>query len=61
MIAAPFEFKLITEKDSGMKWFDKLEIVFVLEGTGRILLDNRHYNFNKTDIFLVNGFEPRDI
>lgn len=61
MIAAPFEFKLITEKDSGMKWFDKLEIVFVLEGTGRILLDKRHYNFNKTDIFLVNGFEPRDI
>lgn len=30
MIAAPFEFKLITEKDSGMKWFDKLEIDFVL-------------------------------
>ena len=30
MIGAPFEFNLITEKDSGMKWFDKLEIVFVL-------------------------------
>ena len=60
MIAKPFAFNLLTEKDAGTKWFDKLEVVFVLEGPGRVLLDS-YYNLNKTDIFVVNGFQPRDI
>lgn len=60
MIGKPFEFNLLTEKDAGMKWFDKLEVVFVLEGTGRVLLDS-YYNLKEADIFVVNGFQPRDI
>ena len=31
VIGKPFEFNLLTEKDAGTKWFDKLEVVFVLE------------------------------
>lgn len=58
-----YNFKLLDKNDSAMKWNKELEIVFMLRGQGVLLMDelDGYYELNKADIFVVNGYQPRDI
>lgn len=58
-----YNFNLLDSKDSGVNWNEKLEIVYIVKGSGTLLIDEleNYYELKESDIFVVNGFQPRDI
>lgn len=50
-------------KRTTIKSNEQLEIIFILRGQGTLLIAklDGYYELNKTDIFVVNSYEPRDI
>lgn len=55
-----FCFTLLRKEDLQKLWNPELQIIFILEGTGKIsFLDmKREYLVKERDIFVINSFEP---
>lgn len=57
------EFRLLGAQEGAPAWRPALEVVFVLEGTGRLHIEGggSDYTLQRGDIFVVNGFQMRGI
>lgn len=58
----PFWFTLLHSSDLRELWHPELEIVFLLQGTGRVYFSDlkTSYTLREKDIFVVNCFEVQD-
>lgn len=54
-----FWFTLLHSSDSRELWHPELEVIFLLQGTGRVYFPDLKtaYTLRQRDIFAVNGFE----
>lgn len=57
-----FWFTLLHSSDSRELWHPELEVIFLLQGTGRVYFPDLKtaYTLRQRDIFAVNGFEVLD-
>ena len=57
-----FCFTLLHSSDSRELWHPELEVIFLLQGTGRVYFPDLKtaYTLRQRDIFAVNGFEVLD-
>lgn len=55
----PFWFTLLHDNEPRELWHPELEIVFLLQGTGRVYFSDLKtaYTLQEKDIFVVNSFE----
>lgn len=53
----PFALYETDSRQEMMHSHDCLEINYIIEGTGFYLIEDRRYNINKDDIFLINNLE----
>lgn len=58
----PFWFTLLHNNEPRELWHPELEIVFLLQGTGRVYFSDLKtaYTLQEKDIFVVNSFEVQD-
>lgn len=58
-----FWFTLLRKGDAGSMWHPHLELLYVLEGTGRVCYDGSGdvYQVQEEDIFAVNSFQICDV
>ena len=58
----PFRFALSRKETSRPLWRPELELVFVLQGTGRVYFSDLKtaYTLHENDLFAVNSFEVQD-
>lgn len=58
-----FPFRLLRQSDVQELWRPELEIVFFLQGTGKVFFSDLEtaYPLKQTDVFVVNCFEVRGL
>lgn len=58
-----FAFRLLRQSDVQELWHSELEIVFLLQGTGRVFFSDLEtaYTLKQADVFVVNCFEVRGL
>lgn len=58
----PFWFALTRKEDPRPLWRPELELVFLLQGTGRVYFSDLKtaYLLHENDLFAVNSFEVQD-
>lgn len=58
-----YYFDLLRREDERVLWHPDLELVFLLEGTGRVCMEQGGgtYHISKGDIFVINSFQMVDL